>query len=67
MFVVADVRRDDLDEPWKIENLRRSLAMLTPGSSGLSRDDAMLVLELLAEQMSASSASAGATADGRTP
>ena len=44
------MRREDLDELWKIENLRRSLAMLTPGAPGLSRDDAMLVLELLMEQ-----------------
>lgn len=47
----AAVRREDLDELWKIENLRRSLAMLPPGAPGLSRDDAMLLLELLAEQM----------------
>jgi hypothetical protein len=45
------MRREDLDEPWKIENLRRSLAMLPPGAPGLSRDDAMLILELLTEQM----------------
>jgi hypothetical protein len=45
------MRREDLDEPWKIENLRRSLAMLPPGAPGLSRDDAMLVLELLTEQL----------------
>lgn len=45
------MRRDDLDQPWKVENLRRSLAMLTPGEPGLSRDDAMLVLERLAELM----------------
>jgi hypothetical protein len=45
------VRREDLDELWKIENLRRSLVMLPPGAPGLSRDDAMLVLELLAEEM----------------
>ena len=45
------MRREDLDEPWKIENMRRSLAMLPPGAPGLSRDDAMLVLELLAEVM----------------
>ena len=44
------VRREDLDELWKIENLR-SLAMLPPGAPGLSRDDAMLVLEFLMEQM----------------
>jgi hypothetical protein len=43
------VRREDLDEPWKIENVRRSLAMLPPGAPGLTRDDSMLVLELLAE------------------
>jgi hypothetical protein len=47
------VRREDLDEPWKIENLRRSIAMLPPGSPGLPRDDAMLVLELLAELIAA--------------
>ena len=46
-----DVRREDLDDLWKIENVRRSLAMLSPGAPGLSRDDAMLVLELLMEQM----------------
>ena len=45
------MRREDLDEPWKVENVRRSLAMLPPGSPGLTRDDAMLVLELLAELM----------------
>jgi hypothetical protein len=45
------MRREELDQPWKIENLRRSLAMLEPGGPGLSRDDAMLVLELLMEQM----------------
>jgi len=45
------MRREDLDQPWKIENLRRSLAMLPPGAPGLSRDDAMLLLELLAERM----------------
>jgi hypothetical protein len=45
------VRREDLDQPWKIENVRRSLAMLPPGAPGLSRDDAMLVLELLAALM----------------
>jgi hypothetical protein len=45
------VHREDLDEPWKIENLRRSIAMLPPGSPGLPREDAMLVLELLAELM----------------
>ena len=27
---LASVRREDLDDVWKIENLRRSLAMLTP-------------------------------------
>ena len=43
------MRRGDLDELWKIENIRRSLAMLEPGTAGLSRDDAMLLLELLAE------------------
>ena len=48
---VAGVRRKDLDELWKIENLRRSLVMLPPGSPGLSRNDAMLVLELLGELM----------------
>ena len=46
------VNREDLDQPWKIENLRRSLAMLGPGAPGLSRDDAMLILEVLLEQMS---------------
>ena len=45
------MRREDLDEPWKVENLRRSLAMLSPGEPGLSRNDAMMVLELLAELM----------------
>jgi hypothetical protein len=46
------MRPEDLDQPWKIENVRRSLAMLPPGAPGLSRDDAMLVLELLAEARS---------------
>ena len=45
------MRREDLDQLWKIENLRRSLAMLSPGAPGLTRDDAMLLLELLAELM----------------
>jgi hypothetical protein len=45
------VRREDLDQLWKIENMRRSLAMLPPGAPGLTRDDSMLVLELLAELM----------------
>jgi hypothetical protein len=45
------VRRDDLDQPWKVENFRRSLAMLPPGSPGLPREDALLVLELLMELM----------------
>jgi hypothetical protein len=45
------VRREDLDQPWKIENVRRSLAMLSSGAPGLTRDDSMLVLELLAELM----------------
>ena len=45
------MRREDLDQSWKVENLRRSLAMLSPGDPGLSRDDSMLVLELLAELM----------------
>jgi hypothetical protein len=43
------VRREDLDQPWKIENLRRSITMLPPGGPGLSREDALLVLELLAQ------------------
>jgi hypothetical protein len=52
MFDYGDgVQRDDLDQAWKVENLRRSLAMLPPGSPGLPRDDAMLVLELLMELM----------------
>lgn len=52
MFGYADgVRREDLDQPWKVENLRRSLAMLSPDSPGLARNDAMLVLELLRELM----------------
>ena len=45
----AVVRREDLDQPWKVENVRRSLTMLSPGQPGLSREDAILVLELLAE------------------
>jgi hypothetical protein len=45
------VRREDLDQLWKIENIRRSLAMLPPGAAGLTRDDSMLVLERLAELM----------------
>ena len=45
------VRRDDLDQVWKVENLRRSLAMLPTGAPGLTRDDAMLVLERLMEEM----------------
>jgi hypothetical protein len=52
------MRREDLDQPWKIENLRRSLAMLNPGDPGLSREDAMLLLELLAERMAAQAARA---------
>jgi hypothetical protein len=48
---LMSVRRDDLDQVWKVENLRRSLAMLPPGAPGLTRDDAMLVLELLMEEM----------------
>jgi len=47
------MRREDLDQPWKIEGLRRSLVMLSPGAPGLSREDAILVLELLAERMRA--------------
>jgi hypothetical protein len=47
------MRREDLDQPWKIENMRRSLAMLPPAAPGLSREDAMLLLELLAERMAA--------------
>jgi hypothetical protein len=43
------MRRED--EVWKLENLRRSLAMLTPGAPGLSRDDAMLVVGVLMEVM----------------
>jgi hypothetical protein len=43
------MRPEDLDQQWKIENIRRSLAMLPSGAPGLSRDDSMLVLELLAE------------------
>ena len=30
------VRRDDLDQVWKVENLRRSLAMLPTGAPGLT-------------------------------
>ena len=45
------MRREDIDQPWKIENIRRSLAMLPPDAPGLSREDAILVLEVLAEQM----------------
>jgi hypothetical protein len=48
------MRREDLDQPWKIENLRRSLAMLEPGAPGLTRDDSMLLLELLMERMAES-------------
>ena len=52
MFGYVDgMRREDLDELWKIENMRRSLAMLPPGAPGLTRDDSMLLLELLAELM----------------
>lgn len=43
------VHREDLDQLWKIEHLRRSLAMLPTGAPGLTREDSMLVLELLAE------------------
>jgi hypothetical protein len=46
------VRREDLDSTWKIENLRRSITMLPPGTPGLSREDALLALELLAEARS---------------
>ena len=45
------MRREDLDQLWKIENVRRSLAMLPPGAPGLSREDAMLLLELLEQRM----------------
>lgn len=45
------MRREDLDQLWKIENVRRSLAMLPASAPGLTREDAILVLELLAEQM----------------
>jgi len=45
------VRREDLDQLWKIENVRRSLEMLPPKAPGLTREDAVLVLELLAELM----------------
>ena len=47
------MRPEDLDQPWKVENLRRSLVMLNPGDPGLSREDARLLLELLAERMAA--------------
>ncbi len=45
------MRREEGDEPWTVENLRRSVATLPPGAPGLSRDDAMLVLDVLAEVM----------------
>lgn len=45
------MQREELDQPWKNENVRRSLAMLSPGEPGLSREDAILVLELLDERM----------------
>lgn len=45
------MNRDDLDEPWKLENIRRSIAMLSPGEPGLSREDALLLLEVLAEHL----------------
>lgn len=38
-----------MERRYELENLR--LAMLAPGSPGLSRDEAMLVLELLMERM----------------
>jgi hypothetical protein len=47
------MRREDLDQQWKIENVRRSLTMLPARAPGLSREDAILILELLAEQMEA--------------
>ena len=43
------VRPEDLDQSWKIENVRRSIAMVPERAAGLSREDAILVLELLAE------------------
>lgn len=42
---------DDIDQPWKVENLRRSVAMLPPGAPAFSREDALLILEVLAEQL----------------
>jgi hypothetical protein len=50
---LAVMRREDLDQLWKLENVRRSLAMLPAMAPGLSREDAILILELLAEQMEA--------------
>ena len=48
---VGGMNPDDLDQPWKVENLRRSVAMLPPGAPALSREDVLLILEVLAEQL----------------
>ena len=44
-----DMQPGDLDQLWKIENVRRSLTMLPAGAAGLRREDSILVLEPLAE------------------
>ena len=38
-----------MDRRYELENLRRSLAMLTPGVSALSREQALHLVEQLAE------------------
>lgn len=43
------MKAEGLDQPWKIENVSRSIAVLPARAAGLSREDAILVLELLAE------------------
>ena len=40
----------DLDDEHSIELLRRSIAMLTPGSEALGREDALLVLAKLRDR-----------------
>lgn len=38
----------DLPQPWEVENLRRSVAMLSPGVWALRREEAAKLLEQLA-------------------
>lgn len=44
-------RDTDLTNPHEIESLRRSVAMLPPKANAFSREDAMKVLQVLAEQV----------------